>query len=266
MTAWHVPRHLHHSRRPAGKERSISTGLDDALGAQERGWRGRPLVRALYEDWFSLVEANLSTEPGLSVELGAGIGRFHERCPWVLATDVERTPWSDEVVDAESLRYGDGELSNLVLIDVFHHLANPGQFLDEATRTLRRGGRVVILDPYCSPVSRPLYHRFHHERADVHVDPFADEAHPPDDPLASNQALATLAFFREYREFVSRWPSLSVLTRQRLALLAYPLSGGLTGQRLVPARLGFALRRLEPVLAPLAPVLAFRCLVVLERC
>jgi hypothetical protein len=182
----------------------------------------------------------------------------------VIATDVEHTRWTDEIVDAESLRYGDGELSNLVLIDVFHHLATPPRFLDEATRTLREGGRVVILDPYCSWVSRPLYGAFHHEPADLRDDPFGD-AHRRHDPLASNQALATLAFFREYDEFVGRWPNLFVVTRRRLALLAYPLSGGLTGRRLVPARVGLALRRLEPFLAPLAPILAFRCLVVLER-
>ncbi len=48
-------------------------------------------------------------------------------------------------------------------------------------------------------------------------------------------------------------------------MLAYPLSGGFTGRPLVPAGLGLRLRRLEPLLTPLAPLLAFRCLVVLER-
>ena len=72
---------------------------------------------------------------------------------FVVTTDVEPTPWADHVVDAERLPYGDGSLANLVLIDVFHHLADPAGFLDEASRTLAPGGRVVILDPYCSPVS-----------------------------------------------------------------------------------------------------------------
>jgi hypothetical protein len=34
----------------------ISTGLAQALAEQERAWRERPLVRALYDDWFSLVQ------------------------------------------------------------------------------------------------------------------------------------------------------------------------------------------------------------------
>ena len=240
----------------------MTSPLVQALEEQERSWRDRPLVRALYGDWFSLVEARLSPVSGSSVEVGAGIGRFHERCPWVVSTDVERTPWAEMVLAAEDLPYEDGSLANLVLIDVFHHLARPARFLDEAARALAPGGRVVVLDPYCSPVSTPLYRRYHHERTDMRVDPFGEGS---DDPLESNQALATLAFFRTRDAFERRWPQLALVERRRLAMLAYPLSGGFTGRPLVPAGLGLRLRRLEPLLTPLAPLLAFRCLVVLER-
>jgi SAM-dependent methyltransferase len=243
----------------------MKSTLAEALAQQDHAWRERPLVRALYEDWFSLVESRLSRAPGLSVELGAGIGRLHERCPWIVPTDVEPTDWAKEVVDAESLPYAEGELSNLVLIDVFHHLGRPARFLTEAARTLRVGGRAVILDPYCSPVSTTLYRRFHHEWTDLEADPFREDVTGADDPLASNQALATLAFFRRSAELARRWPDLRLVERRRLALLAYPLSGGFTGRKLVPWRVGSALRHIEPVLGPFARLLAFRCLVVLER-
>jgi SAM-dependent methyltransferase len=243
----------------------VTSNLSQALAEQERAWRNRPLVRALYAEWFDLVASRLARTPGASVELGAGIGRFHERCPWAVATDVEPTPWADTVADAEALPYADGELANLVLIDVFHHVSRPARFLDEAARTLRPGGRVVILDPYCSPVSTWLYRRFHHEHTHPEVDPFSKAPEGEADPLSSNQALATLVFFRAEQELGRRWPELALVERRRLAFLAYPLSGGFTGQRLIPTRVGLALRSLERVLAPLAPLLAFRCLVVLER-
>jgi SAM-dependent methyltransferase len=168
------------------------------------------------------------------------------------------------VARAEELPYGDGEVANLVLIDVFHHVASPARFLDEAVRVLRPGGRIVILDPYCSPFSTPLYRAFHPERTDLDAAPFEDDARVDQAPFDSNQARATLVFFRAAGELAARWPELRLVERRRLAFLAYPLSGGFTRRPLVPDRLGRALGRLERGLSWAAPALAFRCLVVLE--
>ena len=239
--------------------------LVETLADHERAWNERPLLRALYRDWFTQVAGLMSSVPGVSVELGSGIGKLREVVPDIVLTDVEATPWSSAVVRAERLPYGDGAVANLVLIDVFHHIAHPAGFLDEAARALGPGGRVVILDPYCSPVSTPLYRRFHDERTDLSADAFDVDAQVDIAPFESNQARATLAFFRSLDELEARWPSLTVVERRRLALLAYPLSGGFTRRPLLPARLGVALQRAEQMLTWAAPALAFRCLVVLER-
>jgi SAM-dependent methyltransferase len=243
----------------------MTESLVEALRGQEASWNARPLVRALYTGWFRQVCAALSPVDGRSIELGTGIGTLQATCPRVEPTDVEPTPWVSEVVDAEALPYVDGALANLVLVDVFHHLARPARFLDEAARTLAAGGRVVVLDPYCSPVSTPAFKRFHHERTDLLADPFGDDASIAAAPLASNQARATLAFFRHADQLTARWPMFELVERRRLAMLAYPLSGGFTGRPLVPTVVGRGLARVERVLGVLAPLLAFRCLVVLER-
>jgi len=239
--------------------------LVEALLVQERAWQRRPLVRSLYEEWYRAIAARLSRVPGDSIELGSGIATLQTVCPDVRPTDVEPTPWTDEVVDACDLPYADGSLANLVLVDVFHHLARPADFLDEATRVLGPGGRVVILDPYCSPVSTRMYGLFHHERTDLEVSPFDPDHAGDGNPLESNQALATLAFYRHADVLGRRWPGLVLRQRRRLALVAYPLSGGFTGRRLVPSRIGLALQRAERHLSPFGRLLAFRCLVVLER-
>jgi SAM-dependent methyltransferase len=241
------------------------SALGDLLAAQEEAWRERPLVRRLYGEWHEELGARMSHVPGATVELGAGIGRFKERFPDTIATDVEPTRWADNVVDAEALPYDDGSLANLVLIDVFHHLARPAGFLDEASRVLASGGRCLILDPYCSPVSTVAYRFLHHERTDLNADGLEEDDSVAASPLASNQARATLVFFRQVDSFRRRWPELVIRERRRLALLLYPLSGGFSGPRLVPAASFGALSALERLLAPLSPLAAFRCLVVLER-
>jgi SAM-dependent methyltransferase len=239
--------------------------LVERLGAMETAWRARPLVRRLYHDWYDLVISRLSHVPGLTIELGSGISRFKESYPGTVTTDVEPTPWTDRVADAHELPFDDGVAANLVLIDVFHHLARPSDFLAEATRVVARGGRVVILDPYCSPVSYAVYRHFHHERTDLSGPAFDDDPAAAASPLASNQARTTLIFFRHRDQYARRWPSLPLVEARRLAMLAYPLSGSFTRPQLVPARTYRPLRLVERALSPLAPLLAFRCLVVLER-
>jgi SAM-dependent methyltransferase len=239
--------------------------LVEELAVQRRAWEERPLVRALYRDWFERMRGLLAGGDGRTVEIGAGIGTLRETIPGVVATDVEPTPWADEVVDAQELPYGDGELANIVGVDVLHHLPRPLRFLAEAQRTLRPGGRLVLLEPYGSQVSALSYRYLHHEGWDPRADPFADVAHSSDRPLDANGAIPTLLFFRRADELRRHVPGLALVHRERLAMLAYPLSGGFTRRPLVPARATGRLLRLEARLGALAPAAAFRCLVALER-
>jgi SAM-dependent methyltransferase len=239
--------------------------LPEVLAQQERAWNARPLLRRVYEQWYDELGRRLADVPGDTVELGSGIGRFKERFPFVVATDVEPTAWAEQVVDAEALPYPGGSVANLVLIDVFHHLARPARFLDVSTRVLAPGGRILILDPYCSLLSTPLYRLFHDERTDLGGSAFGDEPELASSPLASNQARATLAFFREVQHFRERWPKLELVERRRFSFLVYPLSGGFSRRPLLPAALYEPLAALERRLGFLAPLAAFRCLVVLER-
>ncbi len=236
--------------------------LADSLREHERAWNQRPLLRRIYRDWFALLASRRSHVPGKTIELGSGIGRLREAFPDLVTTDVEPTPWADAVVDAGALPYGDGELANIVMLDVFHHLARPAAFLHEARRTLAPGGRVVMLEPYFSPVST-LGYRLHHEPADLDADGFAET--DATDPLDANQAQTTLAFFRQRPEYERRWPELPIVETRLLALLVYPLSGGFSRRQFVPNALYRPLSAVERVLSPLLPLAATRCLVVLER-
>jgi SAM-dependent methyltransferase len=239
--------------------------LQHTLEDQARAWEERPLLRQIYAEWYGAILDRLSPVPGRSVELGSGIGKLRDYAgDRVELTDIEKTRWIDDEVNAMALPYEDGSVANLVMLDVFHHLPDPARFLDEAARTLAPGGRVVMIEPYCSPLSTPFYKYLHHERTDLSADPFAPDG-SISAPMESNQARPTLIFYRHRDEYRRRWPALALREQPRFAFLLYPMSGGFSRRPLVPARLSAVLELVERGFRPLAPLLAFRCLVVLER-
>jgi len=142
-----------------------------------RAWDTDEALRTLYGRWYGLVREKLPPhELGPWLELGSGPGFAKNVIPELELSDVVGAPWLQHELDAEQLPFEDGSLGALVLFDVLHHLPHPARFLAEAVRTLRPGGRVVMCEPYVSPVSYPVYRFIHEERCDMSVDPLAEAA------------------------------------------------------------------------------------------
>ena len=238
--------------------------LEAALVDHESAWRERGLLRRVYGGWHREIAQRLANVPGVTVELGSGIGHLKEVVPELLTSDVERTSWADRVIDAENLPFDDGTVANVVLVDVFHHLVRPSAFLDEAQRVLVPGGRVVMLEPYCSALSTIAYRWFHHEDLDFAGTGLEENAAIAA-PLDANIARPTLAFFRHADEIGRRWPDLPIAERRLTSLFLYILTGGLSRRPLAPAASYRPLQAIERALSFLLPLAAFRCLVVLER-
>lgn len=227
-------------------------------------WAQKPVLRQLYADWYRAMVEWLV--PGPTVELGGGSGNLKEYLPGAYCTDAVVLPWLNLVTDAQRLPFQSGSLGNLVLFDCLHHLENVSLFFDEAQRTLRVGGRVIVMDPYLSWLSWPIYRWLHPEPVDCREDPLVLKAPQVGRrPFDANQAVATILFERDRASFHSRYPELSILHLQRMACAAYPLSGGFDHPSLVPQWLLTSLLRLEHQLQRLGRFLAFRMLVVIER-
>jgi len=239
----------------------------DVLEARRRAWDDRPLTREVYRRYFESILAECAPGPR-TLEIGGGAGNLKSFAPHILVSDLVSTPYVDLVADALRLPVPDATLDNLILVDVLHHLPRPASFFDEAQRALRPGGRLIMLEPYISPASRLVFKLAHPEPINVRVDPLPPHDAPLFDaagPFSSNQAIPTLLFFRHLQRFAARWPAFRLITRRRDSVFVYPLTGGFSGPCLIPhcaAPLAWAVERL---LTPLAPLLAFRLLVVLEK-
>ena len=237
-----------------------------------RAWRSNEALRTLYRAWYQRLRRHLpARDLGPWIEIGSGPGFAREFIPELLLTDVVRAPWHDRRMSAETLPFGDREVGALVLFDVLHHLAAPTTFFAEATRVLRPGGRILLCEPYISPVSYWVYRLFHDEPVDMAVQPLIETAENPDgsakDPFASNQATPTLIFSHDGgREFARTFPNLSVTLVERFAGFSYPASGGFSRAPLLPTALWRSLLAVENRLpASVFRWLGFRMLVVVER-
>ena len=239
----------------------------DRFAAHRRAWDDNPPLRALYGDWYGRVAAALPPASlGPRVELGSGPGFARRFIPDLELSDIVRAPWHDREISADALPFADDSLGALVLFDVLHHLSEPGRFFAEATRVLRTGGRIVMCEPYISPLSYPVYKLLHEEPVDLFVDPLAPAAAMGRDPFDSNQAIPSLLFGRHRRAFAGAFPRLTVRKLEYLSGLSYPASGGFSRTPLLPAPLWTALHRLEARLPPaLFRLFGFRLLAVLER-
>ncbi len=232
-------------------------------------WRMRPLTRDIYRRYHQTIDAARSTVPGADVEVGAGHGSFAEFRPGTVSCDIVPCPWLSCSADATRLPFADESLANIIMIDVLHHVARPIAFLKQTARVLAPGGRLILLEPYVSPVSSIAWRYFHDEHIDTHIDPLKERATaadaPEEDPWEANIAIPTLVFWRHLSTFRKRFPELRVIRRQRLDMIVMPLSGGFERRRLIPLFLIPVARALERVLAPLAPWLAFRCFLLIEK-
>jgi SAM-dependent methyltransferase len=237
---------------------------DAVLHRHREIWHRKPVLRQLYRDWYQDIAVWLA--PGRTVEVGGGTGNLKEYASVVCCTDVVSLPWLDAVTDAQRLPFQTGSLANLVLFDTLHHIENVSLFFDEALRTLKGGGRIIIMDPYISWASWPIYRYLHPEPVDLSQNPLLLTAPQAGrQPFDSNQAIATILFEKELVRFQLSYPGLAVRQVKRLAFFAYPLSGGFEHPALIPPRLVVPTLKLERKLGWLARLFAFRLFVVLER-
>jgi SAM-dependent methyltransferase len=195
--------------------------------------RGKPFLSRLYREWYALIRARLPDGEGPVVELGSGAGFMKECIPELIATDILDVPELDHVLPADGrLPCADGVLRAIVMTDVLHHLSDPRAFFREASRAVRPGGAVVMIEPWVTRWSSFVYRRLHDE-------PFRPDADtwefPSSGPLSgANGALPWIMFRRDRAQFEREFPSWNVLGVEPLMPVAYLLSGGVSLRSLAP--------------------------------
>jgi SAM-dependent methyltransferase len=173
--------------------------------------------------------------------LGSGGGFLRELAPKIVTSECVAVPGVQRVVDACAIArsFGEGDLDAICAVNVFHHLPDVSNFLRGASRVLRPEGRIVLVEPWFTPVGQWFHRVIHHEPC---INEAADwRVVGEGRMLAANTRLPTSVFRDSDERFRRDFPLLRILKREPFHKWLYLLSGGLRLNTRVPRRLARAL-------------------------
>ncbi len=193
----------------------------------------KPLLKAIYQEWYELIVDQVKDLNGVVIELGSGPGFLEKHIPRLIKSDIYYLNNCHAVVDGISLPFRNESVAAFTMTNVSHHIREARVFLHEASRCLEPGGKIIMIEPWSTTWSRFIYKRFHPE-------PFDDQAKDwkfySDDPLkTSNQAMPWIIFERDRVRFVKEFPELNIAAIQTMMPFRYLLSGGVSMLPLTPA-------------------------------
>ena len=179
----------------------------------------------LYKEWYELISKLLSEIDGINIELGCGASFIDQINKSIKKTDVFLNSNTDFKLDAMDIgKNFENQISNLILVNVFHHISDPKLFLKSAEKSLLPGGRIIMIEPSNNYWSRLVYKFVGHERFDTSQIEWKFESKDP--LLDSNQALSWIIFDRDYQKFKNLFPRFSLIQKKNMMPFSYLLSGG----------------------------------------
>lgn len=224
---------------------------------------GKKFLKKLYEEWYRIFLNEIPHLPaGKLVELGSGGGFLKQLEPLVVTSDVIQLPWTDLTFSAMDMPFEVEELSAIFMIDTFHHIPDVEMFLSNASRVLKRGGKIIMVEPANSHWGRFIYKNFHHEPFNVNGNWHIPESGPL---TGANGALPWIVFERDRKQFDKLFPELHVASIRYHTPLRYLVSGGVSFRPFVPAfSFGF-FTRLDKLLSAISSGFSMFVSITIEK-
>jgi SAM-dependent methyltransferase len=252
-------------RRLLAHPRTAGLQMDDPATTELRRQviSSKPFLKIVYDEWYSTLAGGLPPVEGAVLELGSGAGYCNRFIPDLITSETFYCSAVQLVADAQQIPLRDASLRAIVFTDVMHHIPDVHRFLREASRCLKGGGRILMIEPWVSAWSRFVYTRFHHE-------PFRPEAEAwsisSTGPLSgANVAVPWIVFVRDRERFESEFPHLVIDQIRPFLPFRYLLSGGVAMRSLMPGFSHGLWVRLERLLEPYMSHLAMFAFVSVRR-
>ena len=204
--------------------RGKSLDLPETTIARREIIRTKPFLASVYREWYGKILTRKMSGSRI-LEVGSGAGFIAQVDSDIITSELLPITGVDLIADCQALPFSDATLDGIVMIDVFHHIPRIGAFLAEASRCVRSGGRLDMIEPWVTPWSSWVYRYLHPE-------PFYLDGSweiPPDGPLSgANGALPWIVFERDKARFVREHPDWSMVQFERMMPFSYLFSGGIS--------------------------------------
>ena len=136
-------------------------------------------------------------EKGIEVGSGAGFSRDFIKSKNFKLTDLGNEEHLDHKnIDAQSTGFEEESLDFVIASNMIHHIPYPIKFFREMNRILKKDGKLIIFDAYCSVVFQLATAIMKHEGFDFTINVW-DESNPKsdeDDAWDGNIAITNLIF------------------------------------------------------------------------
>jgi SAM-dependent methyltransferase len=223
--------------------------------------RKKGMLKKIYSEWYSFLAGQIPAMEGRVLELGAGGGMSKQFIPDIITSECVFPSGADIVIDAHTLPVGDLSLRAIVMVDVLHHISDPRLFLSEASRCVRSGGVIAMIEPWVNFWSKTIYQNFHHEP--FLPDETAWSLSRNASAASANGALPWIMLHRDRARFEAEFPEWEIRLVKPIMPLVYLLSGGIAMRKLMFGKSYRLWRTLE---RPLEPYMGmFACIVLLKK-
>jgi len=157
-------------------------------------------TKSYLEDLYLEIVKRISPSAFI-LEVGAGAGTSTLFLPNhnILRTDlISANPvLVSENVNVLDLGFKSGEFDAVIAIDVIHHLSDPLRGLSQMCRVIKPNGKILLIEPYVSIFSFPIYKVFHQEKTSMFLRQRDLLQSETKEPSLGNQTIAQTVFKRK---------------------------------------------------------------------
>ena len=230
-------------------------------------YQNKDLIKIIYNNYYKKIKENIYTSNKKKIlELGSGGGNIKKVIQNCITSDQFKNENIDRIENIYKINFKKNSVSNIILIDVFHHLQFPNLALKEIHRVLIKNGRIIMIEPAMGFIPRIIFKIFHYEPNGFNLKINWNDA--PKRISSLNQYFAAQSL--PWRAFFLK--ELNLKSKYKIKLIkpfsdfAFLLSGGYSYKAFYPKFLYSLIKLIDKILTSISiKIFSARMLIVLEK-